>query len=57
MLNDTLKFELFVHLNGQTLNNTCTFKGFDIVFLSEVTFLLKRETFSIDDKIFDVLFV
>jgi len=35
------------------LHNTNIFKKFDIVFLSELTFVLKRETFSIDDHIFE----
>jgi hypothetical protein len=54
MLNENLKFELIVHLNGKMLHMTPLFKNFDLQFLSELTFVLSRETFSIDDKIFDV---
>ena len=53
MLSENLKLQLIVHLNGRMLHNTSVFKGFDLLFLSELTFVLKRETFSIDDHIFD----
>jgi CRP-like cAMP-binding protein len=53
MLNESLKLELIVQLNGKMLASTTIFAQFDIIFLSELTFLLKRETFSIDDNIFD----
>jgi CRP-like cAMP-binding protein len=35
------------------LASTSIFANFDMIFLSELTFLLKRETYSIDDRIFD----
>jgi CRP-like cAMP-binding protein len=35
------------------LASTPIFSNFDIIFLSELTFLLQRETFSIDDHIFN----
>lgn len=53
MLNEGLRMELIVSLNGKMLSSTSIFKNFDVVFLSELTFLLKSETFSISDRIFD----
>ena len=35
------------------LSQTSIFRDFDIVFLSELTFLLRNETFAIDDRICD----
>ena len=40
-------------LNGRMLKNTKIFGIFDFRFLSEVTFLLLNETFSMDDHIFE----
>lgn len=53
LLTDNLKMELIVHLNGKMLHESILFKKFDLMFLSEVTFLLKREVFSLDEHIFD----
>ncbi len=53
MLNENLKDQVIVHLNGRMLKNTRIFGIFDIRFLSEVTFLLFNETFSMDDHIFE----
>lgn len=52
MLNENLKLEMIVHLNGKMLHDTPLFQNFDILFISELTYMLKRETFSIDDNIF-----
>lgn len=54
MLSESLKLELIIHLNGRMLHNTPIFKNFDLQFLSELTFVLKKETLSDDYKIFDV---
>lgn len=51
MLNENLKLDLIVHLNGKMLHSTALFKSFDIAFISELTFVLKRETFSMDENI------
>jgi len=56
MLSEGLKLELIIHLNGRMLHNTPIFKSFDLQFLSELTFVLKKETFSDGYKIFDVFF-
>jgi CRP-like cAMP-binding protein len=53
MLNENLKDQVIVHLNGRMLKNTRIFGVFDFRFLSEVTFLLSNETFSMDDHIFE----
>mmetsp|Transcript_26768 Transcript_26768/g.25790 ORF Transcript_26768/g.25790 Transcript_26768/m.25790 type:complete len:548 (+) Transcript_26768:611-2254(+) len=53
MLNENLKDQVIVHLNGRMLKNTRIFGIFDFRFLSEVTFLLFNETFSMDDHIFE----
>ena len=53
MLNENLKDQVIVHLNGRMLKNTQIFSVFDFRFLSEVTFLLVNETYSIDDHIFE----
>lgn len=42
---------MIVHLNGKMLHSTALFKSFDIAFISELTFILKRETFSMDENI------
>ena len=54
MLNENLKLEMIVHLNGKMLHDTPLFQNFDIIFISELTYMLKRETYSIDDNIFIV---
>jgi hypothetical protein len=45
---------MLVHLNGKMLHDSPIFERFEIEFLSELTFVLKRETFGIDDHIFEV---
>lgn len=54
MLSEGLRLELTVHLNGKMLHSTPIFRYFDIQFLSEVTFILKKETLTEDQKLFDV---
>lgn len=53
MLNENLKDQVIVHLNGRMLKNTRIFSKFDFRFLSEVTFKFSNETFSMDDHIFE----
>lgn len=57
MLSESLKLQLIIHLNGRMLHSTTIFKHYDVVFLSELTFLLKKEIFSVDDQIFRVWIV
>jgi hypothetical protein len=54
LLNDNLKLELIATLNGKALRSE-VFNSFNVAFLSEVTFVLQRETFSMDDLIFRVI--
>lgn len=53
MLNENLQIELIVHLNGKMLHDSPLFRYFSLSFLSELTFALKRETYTINEKIFD----
>lgn len=53
MLNDNLRIELVVHLNGKMLHDSPIFRFFSLSFLGELTFALKTETFGIDDVIFE----
>ena len=53
MLNENLRDQVTVHLNGRMLKNTKIFAMFDSRFLSEITFLLEYENFSMDDHIFE----
>lgn len=53
MMNENLRDQVIVHLNGRILKNTKIFGLFEIRLLSEVTFLLLNETFSMDDHIFE----
>ena len=55
MLNENLRLETTIHLNGKILHDTPIFKLFDIVFLSELTFIIKKRIFTIDEQIFTVL--
>ena len=52
LLNDNLRMELIVHLNGKMLHDSPLFRFFSLSFLGELTFALKTETFGIDDIIF-----
>lgn len=53
MLNDTLKVETTIHLNGKLLNETPLFQSFDVGFLSQLTFVIKKKIFMVDEHIFD----
>ncbi len=53
MLNDSLKIELTVHLNGKLLNDTTLFKSFEVGFLSQLTFVIKKRIFVIDEVVFN----
>ena len=53
MLNDNLKVETTIHLNGKLLNETPLFKSFEVAFLSQLTFVIKKRIFMMDEHIFD----
>jgi CRP-like cAMP-binding protein len=53
LLNENLKIELIVHLNGKMLHESALFRFFNLSFLSELTFALRKETFTIDETVFE----
>ena len=53
MLNDTLRDQVIVYLNGRQLQNSAVFTHFSMLFLSEITFKMGRHTFAIDDNVFE----
>ena len=53
MLNENLRLETTVHLNGKILHDTPIFKLFPIAFLSELTFVIKKKIFTIDEHIIE----
>ena len=53
LLNDNLKVELIVHLNGKMLHDSPLFRFYSMSFLSELSFILKRETFDIGETIIE----
>ncbi len=52
MLNDNLRNELIVHLNGKMLHDSPMFRYFSLGFLGELSFSLKTETFGVGDIIY-----
>lgn len=53
LLNDNLRMELIVHLNGKMLHDSPIFRFFSLSFLGELTFTLKTETYGFDDIIYE----
>ena len=53
MLNETLRKQVIAYLNGKMIMDCPLFDDFSGEFISEVIFILKRKTFSIDDHVFD----
>jgi len=53
MLSDNLRVQLTVHLNAKMLHNTASFHEYSDSFLSQLIFELGRDTFSIDDHLFE----
>lgn len=53
LLNENLRVELIVHLNGKMLHDSALFRFFSLSFLSELTFALKRETYTFEESIFE----
>jgi hypothetical protein len=46
LLNENLKIELIVHLNGKMLHDSTLFRFFTLSLLSELTFVLQRKTYT-----------
>jgi hypothetical protein len=53
MLSDNLKVELIVQLNGSLLHDSPVFKNFNVVFLSQLTVEMVKETFTNEDMVFE----
>ena len=53
MLNENLQIELVVHLNGKMLHESTLFRFYTLSVLSQLTFSLKRETYTLQEPIFD----
>ena len=53
MLNDNLRDQVIVYLNGRILQNSTIFKHFSMNLLSEITFKLESIAFALDDNIFE----
>jgi hypothetical protein len=56
LLNDNLRDKITVYLNGRLLHNIQVFDSFSIEFLSKVTFIFKKRSYTVDDLIFNVSF-
>lgn len=52
MLNENLRDQVLVHLNGKMLKNAKVFQDFEMRFISEIMFLFENVQFSMDDVIF-----
>jgi hypothetical protein len=53
MLNESLRCQCIVYLNGRMLKKSMVFQKFNILFLSEITFILTHKTFSLEDIVFE----
>ncbi len=56
LLSDDLKLELIVSLNSKMLNSQPIFNLYEMTFIYDITFMLKRETFAIDEIVFAVTY-
>jgi hypothetical protein len=56
-LNEPLRNELFIYLNGRMLQNCSILDEFKLEFLSCLTFCLDIEHFFVGDVIFEVIFL
>eukprot|EP00347_Sterkiella_histriomuscorum_P011514 403372162 len=52
LLNEDLKNKITVYLNGQTLHATPLFQMFDTDFLSQLTLIFNKKSYSVDENIF-----
>ncbi len=51
MLNEDLKNKITVYLNGQILHKSSLFKRFRLDFLSQLTFIFTKKSYSVDENI------
>ena len=54
MLNENLRLEATICLNGKILHETPIFNNFEQTFLSELTFIIKKKIFTVEEEIFPV---
>ena len=53
LLNEDLKNMLTVYINGKILKSVDVFELFPLEFLSNLTFVLRKKQYFLDDHIFD----
>lgn len=53
MLSENLQQELIIHLNGKMVYKSLPFSYFSIEFLLDITFVLKKDTFTIGQSLFE----
>lgn len=53
LLNETLREQVIANLNGRILNDCKLFDQFDMMFISEIIFILERKLFVMNDTIFE----
>ena len=51
LLNDDLRGKITIFLNGQIIHKIDAMRKFDIVFLSELTFKLKKKAYSLEENL------
>lgn len=54
MLNESLREKITVYLNGRILRGMKFLEPFGLDVLSELTFYFKRQSFALDDHVFQV---
>ncbi len=52
-LNDDLRGKLTVYLNGKILKSICVFAEFPLEFLSHLTFILVKKSFTVEEYVFN----
>ena len=53
LLNDNLREQVIAFLNGRILKECKAFDSFDMILLSEITFMMERKLYSMSDNIFE----
>lgn len=53
LLNENLREQVIANINGRILNECEIFDQFDMMFISEITFILDRKIFAMGDTVFE----
>jgi len=53
LLNDNLREQVIAYLNGRVLKDWKAFNSFDMVLISEITFMLFRRLYAMNDNVFE----